>query len=161
MKHAKKQTKKAGKARKASNSAPAAGAPSAPRARQRDPQLPAAGTTLTRTYKGKDFKVAVLEDGFRYDGARVPLSIGARLEDQRGRVGERVPLVRADGAPAPGPEATEGEGSRGGARRDGSCSGRRDPDGLTHPEGPSSPTAALTRRRFSVPDSASGSASRA
>lgn len=64
-----KQTKPVGKARKSPKTAPAAAAPKAPRApRERDPRLPAAGTTLVRKYKGQDFKVAVLDDGFRYDG---------------------------------------------------------------------------------------------
>ena len=34
----------------------------------RDPRLPASGTTIVRPYKGKDVKVAVLEDGFRWEG---------------------------------------------------------------------------------------------
>lgn len=31
-------------------------------------RVPAAGTVLTRVYKGKEYKVTVLEDGFRCDG---------------------------------------------------------------------------------------------
>jgi hypothetical protein len=34
----------------------------------RDPRLPAAGTTMTRVYKGKELKVEVREDSFRYEG---------------------------------------------------------------------------------------------
>ena len=73
MKHAKKQTKTAGKPskgspRKAPKFAVVKDAPAAPGARPRDPRLPAAGTTLVRPYKGKDYRVTVLEDGFRYDG---------------------------------------------------------------------------------------------
>lgn len=34
----------------------------------RDPRLPAVGTTLTRTYKGRDLEVKVLADGFEYNG---------------------------------------------------------------------------------------------
>ena len=73
MKHAKKQTKTAGKPskgapRKAPKSAPAAVSPKEARTRARDPRLPAAGTTLVRPYKGKDYRVTVLDDGFRYDG---------------------------------------------------------------------------------------------
>jgi len=62
----KKQTKskKAGSSRKAEKPTAA----KAPRTKERDPRLPAAGTTLTRTYKGKELKVAVLEDGFRFEG---------------------------------------------------------------------------------------------
>lgn len=37
-------------------------------ARPRDPRLPAAGTVLVRPYKGKDFRITVLQDGFRWDG---------------------------------------------------------------------------------------------
>ena len=64
----KKQTKIAGKARRTPKPAPAAVAPKETRTRTRDPRLPAAGTTLVRPYKGKDYRVTVLEDGFRYDG---------------------------------------------------------------------------------------------
>lgn len=62
----KKQTKskKAGSPRKAEKPAAA----KAPRTKERDPRLPAAGAMLTRTYKGKELKVTVLEDGFRFDG---------------------------------------------------------------------------------------------
>ena len=73
MKHAKKQTKTAGKpskgaTRKAPKSARVAAAPKEARTRTRDPRLPAAGTTIVRPYKGKDYRVTVLDDGFRYDG---------------------------------------------------------------------------------------------
>lgn len=36
--------------------------------RERDPRLPAPGTTLTRTFQEKEIKVEVLDVGFRYDG---------------------------------------------------------------------------------------------
>jgi hypothetical protein len=36
--------------------------------RPRDPRLPAPGTTLTRTFNGKELKVEVLDAGFRHDG---------------------------------------------------------------------------------------------
>ncbi|MCE9636454.1 MAG: DUF2924 domain-containing protein [Planctomycetes bacterium] len=68
---AKKQakTKSAGKARKATKTAVAtAAAPKAPRELVRDPRLPAAGTVLTRSFKGAEIKVTVLDDGFRFDG---------------------------------------------------------------------------------------------
>ena len=46
-----------------------AAAPRTPAAeRPRDPRLPAAGTVLIRPYKGKDYRVTVLDAGFRYDG---------------------------------------------------------------------------------------------
>jgi hypothetical protein len=63
-----KQTKKAGSSRKAPKTPAAALPPKTPRTRERDPRLPAAGTVLTRPYKGKDLKVTVLADGFRFDG---------------------------------------------------------------------------------------------
>ena len=73
-----KKQKNAGKARKAPKTAatpkPAKTAnPAAPR--ERDPRLPAAGTTIKREYKGKEIRVQVLEDGFRCDGKEYrPLS---------------------------------------------------------------------------------------
>ncbi len=64
----KQTTKKAGSSRKG----PKAAAPQRPakteRTRERDPRLPAAGTTLVRPYKGKDVRVKVLAEGFEYDG---------------------------------------------------------------------------------------------
>jgi hypothetical protein len=73
MKHSKKQTKNAGKLskaapRKAPKSAASANAPKAARPRERDPRLPAVGTTIVRPYKGKDIRVKVLADGFEYEG---------------------------------------------------------------------------------------------
>ena len=62
------KSKNAGKARKAPKSATVAVAPKETRTRARDPRLPAAGTVLTRPYKGKDYRVTVLDEGFRYDG---------------------------------------------------------------------------------------------
>jgi len=37
---------------------------------KRDPRLPKPGTVLTRPYKGTTIAVAVLEDGFEYDGRK-------------------------------------------------------------------------------------------
>lgn len=34
----------------------------------RDPRLPIPGTVLTRSYKGTEYRVAVLKDGFEYQG---------------------------------------------------------------------------------------------
>lgn len=49
--------------------APVAKKPATQRAaKERDPRLPAAGTTLTRTYKGKDYRVDVREIGFCHEG---------------------------------------------------------------------------------------------
>ncbi len=71
----KKQTKikKAGSPRKSASLStkkePAvAPAPKRRRTRERDPRLPAAGTVLKRVYKGKELKIEVLEDGFRFEG---------------------------------------------------------------------------------------------
>lgn len=66
----KKQTKAKGatKVSKATKAA-AAPAPKVAKPRERDPRLPAAGTVLTRSYKGKELRVTVLDDGFRFDGA--------------------------------------------------------------------------------------------
>ena len=65
----KKQTTKkpAAKARKTRK--PAARTAAALRAaKDRDPRLPAPGATLARTYKGKEYRVTVLDAGFRFDG---------------------------------------------------------------------------------------------
>ena len=35
---------------------------------ERDSRLPAVGSTMTRTYKGKELQVKVLADGFEYEG---------------------------------------------------------------------------------------------
>jgi hypothetical protein len=66
----KKQTKskKAGTSRKAAKMVAAISTPKSARTRERDPRLPAAGTTLTREYNGKTIRVSVLEEGFRCDG---------------------------------------------------------------------------------------------
>ena len=48
---------------------PKATVPAAPRAtKPRDPRLPAAGSVIEKTYKGKTLKVEVREVDFRYDG---------------------------------------------------------------------------------------------
>ena len=70
----KKQTKskratKTRRAPKPDAAAPATWPENKPKVRERDPRLPAAGTTLTRTYKGRDLRVSVLDDGFRFEGA--------------------------------------------------------------------------------------------
>ena len=43
-------------------------APAKANARPRDPNAPAVGTTLTRSFKGKDIAVKVTADGFQYEG---------------------------------------------------------------------------------------------
>jgi hypothetical protein len=43
-------------------------APAKATARPRDPNAPAVGTTLTRSFKGKDIAVKVTADGFQYEG---------------------------------------------------------------------------------------------
>ena len=39
-----------------------------PAGRPRDPNAPAVGTTLTRSFKGQDITVKVTADGFQFDG---------------------------------------------------------------------------------------------
>jgi hypothetical protein len=63
----KQKSAKAGSPRKASKTQVAKKAKTAP-ARERDPRLPAAGTTLTRSYKGEEYRVKVLAEGFEYEG---------------------------------------------------------------------------------------------
>lgn len=62
------KSKKAGNARKTPKSVAPATTQKATRTRDRDPRLPAAGTTLTRNYKGKEYRVKVLADGFEHEG---------------------------------------------------------------------------------------------
>jgi hypothetical protein len=65
------KTKPAGKARKTPKAPPVVTAPKAeraPRTRERDTRLPPAGTTIVRPYKGRDIRVQVLDDGFRWEG---------------------------------------------------------------------------------------------
>ena len=64
------KAKSAGKARKAPRSAPVAAAAKPTRTAERDPRLPAVGTTIVRPYKGKEVRVKVLADGFEYEGTR-------------------------------------------------------------------------------------------
>ena len=61
-----------GKAPRAKASKPVAESPAAPTAKvamPRKPKAPAAGTTLVRTWHGRQLQVRVLESGFEYDGA--------------------------------------------------------------------------------------------
>ena len=51
---------------KATRKAPAA--PAEKPKQPRDPRLPAPGTEIVRPYKGRDIRVAVLEEGFRWEG---------------------------------------------------------------------------------------------
>ena len=64
-----KQTKKAGSSRKTPK-ADAASVRKSQKPIERDPRLPAAGTTIVRPFKGKEVLVVVLEDGFEYKGAK-------------------------------------------------------------------------------------------
>ena len=76
MKHAKKQTKRAGARSSGKRSGKAAARAARPsrttgttRGRgTRDPRLPAPGTTITRRYKGRELRVEVLAEGFRFEG---------------------------------------------------------------------------------------------
>jgi hypothetical protein len=38
----------------------------------RDPRLPRPGTIIVRQYRGRDYRVRILEDGFEYDGGFYP-----------------------------------------------------------------------------------------
>jgi len=53
---------------KATPKAKAAAPAKAPAPRERDPRLPKPGGILSRTFKGKEIKVEVLDAGFAYDG---------------------------------------------------------------------------------------------
>ena len=66
----KKPTKKlAGRTRGTTTKKGAAATPATSRKeRTRDPRLPAPGTTITRTFKGKELRLTVLDDGFRFEG---------------------------------------------------------------------------------------------
>jgi hypothetical protein len=61
----KKPSKKTAKAPKVDA---AAATPKTLKTRARDPRLPAAGTVIIRTYKGKDHRVKVLEDSLEHEG---------------------------------------------------------------------------------------------
>ena len=39
-----------------------------PKPKERDGRLPAVGTVITKTYRGKTIEVKVLENGFEYEG---------------------------------------------------------------------------------------------
>ena len=71
----KRTTKKAGKAASKKTASGKIGKKAAPAkatpkrtAKERDPRLPAVGSTLTRQFKGKEIKVKVLAHGFEYEG---------------------------------------------------------------------------------------------
>ncbi|MEJ2202927.1 MAG: DUF2924 domain-containing protein [Gemmatimonadota bacterium] len=64
----KKAARKRSTRAKATPKAKAATPAKAPAPRERDPRLPRPGGILTRTFKGKEIKVEVLDAGFRYDG---------------------------------------------------------------------------------------------
>lgn len=71
---AKKQTTKkgAGRARRATQKGSARTAGRTPatsrKERTRDPRLPAPGSVLARTFKGREVRVTVLDAGFRFEG---------------------------------------------------------------------------------------------
>ena len=43
-------------------------APAPPRLPVRDSRMPVAGSVITKTYKGRELRVAVRDDGYEYDG---------------------------------------------------------------------------------------------
>ena len=62
-----KTTKTAGRTRKTAKTR-ATSSKAQGTTRARDPRLPASGTVLKRTYKGKEVRVTVLDAGFRFEG---------------------------------------------------------------------------------------------
>ena len=48
--------------------------------RTRDPRIPAPGTIITRRYKGRDLRLTVLEEGFRFEGTVFRSLTAAALE---------------------------------------------------------------------------------
>ena len=64
----KQTTKTAGRTRKSTTKGAAANARATPTTRARDPRLPVPGTVLTRTFKGKELRLTVLDEGFRFEG---------------------------------------------------------------------------------------------
>ena len=60
---------RARKPREALDAAVAANQPERTPVAKRDPRLPAPGTVLTRQYRGRELRLAVLDDGFELDGA--------------------------------------------------------------------------------------------
>ena len=69
MTKTKKQTKRAGRTRGTTTKKGAKPTPAmSKKERTRDPRLPAPGTTITRTFKGKELRMTVLDEGFRFDG---------------------------------------------------------------------------------------------
>ncbi len=65
----KQTTKRAGRTRGTTTKKGAAATPAmSRRERTRDPRLPAPGTTITRTFKGRELRLTVLDEGFRFEG---------------------------------------------------------------------------------------------
>ena len=54
--------------REALDAAVAANHPKSTPGPKRDPRLPAPGTVITRTYRGRELRLLVLDDGFELDG---------------------------------------------------------------------------------------------
>ena len=63
-----KSKQKAGSSRRTAKTT-AATVRKSPRTIERDPRLPAAGTTIVRPFKGREIRVKVVADGFEFDGA--------------------------------------------------------------------------------------------
>jgi hypothetical protein len=96
-----------------------------PTTRERDPRLPAVGTTIVRPYKGKEIRVKVLAEGFEYEGtvyrslSRIGLIVtgykaisgphfffGATVPapaTPRSRKGKEAPAAPSSDAPQPAP----------------------------------------------------------
>lgn len=69
MTKSKTQATRAGRTRGTTTKKGAAATPAVSRQeRSRDPRLPAPGTTITRKFKGKELRLTVLDEGFRFEG---------------------------------------------------------------------------------------------
>ena len=75
--------------------------------RTRDPRIPAPGTIITRHYKGRDLRLTVLEDGFRFEGT-VYRSLTAAALQATGYPAISGPhFWRLDGSAQPGGTTAE------------------------------------------------------
>ncbi len=76
-------------------------------ARARDPRIPAPGTIITRRYKGRDLRLTVLEEGFRFEGT-VYRSLTAAALKATGYPAISGPhFWRLDGSAQPGGATSE------------------------------------------------------
>lgn len=80
IKHLAVRATQGGAAAEATTEVPAAKAPRAPRPpRQRDPRLPAPGGSIKRTFKGREYTLEILDQGFRVGSKEYRSSSAAAL----------------------------------------------------------------------------------